>query len=86
MITQDRVDLESHPARSRSSGTRTVSSGRPQRRPDPRDIGLAWRLILLAAGAGLALAGWALIMTVFLSFIGLPVFIVGLALIQAQER
>lgn len=48
--------------------------------------GLLWRIVLVSIGAGLALTGWALVMTAILSFIGLPVFIFGLALMQSQER
>jgi hypothetical protein len=45
-----------------------------------------WRLLFVMIGASIAIAGWALVMTVFLAFIGLPVFIFGLALVQAQQR
>jgi hypothetical protein len=45
-----------------------------------------WRVLFVVFGASLAIAGWALVMTVFLAFIGLPVFIFGLALVQAQQR
>jgi hypothetical protein len=45
-----------------------------------------WRVILAVIGLGIAFAGWSLIMTAILSFIGLPLFIFGLALAQAQER
>jgi hypothetical protein len=44
------------------------------------------RLVLVAIGFGLALTGWMLVMSVFLVFIGLPLFIFGLAVMQAQER
>jgi len=37
-------------------------------------------------GFGMAVTGWMLILTVFLSFIGLPLFMFGLALMQSQER
>jgi len=47
---------------------------------------LLWRILLVAIGAGLAVTGWALVMTAILSFIGLPLFIFGLALMQSQER
>lgn len=52
----------------------------------PSGPGILWRLILVAIGFGVAMAGWALVLTVFLAFIGLPVFIFGLALMQSQER
>ena len=48
--------------------------------------GLLWRLVLVAIGFGMALTGWMLILTVFLSFLGLPLFMFGLALMQSQER
>ena len=44
------------------------------------------RIIVAAIGAGIALTGWLLILTVFFSFIGLPVFVFGLAVMQSQER
>jgi hypothetical protein len=50
------------------------------------DIGIGWRLLLLVAGFGIATLGWTLIMTALFAFIGLPLFIFGLALMQAQER
>jgi hypothetical protein len=37
-------------------------------------------------GFGLALTGWMLVMSVFLVFIGLPLFFFGLAVMQTQER
>jgi hypothetical protein len=44
------------------------------------------RLVVVAAGFGLALTGWMLVMTVLLVFIGLPMSLFGLAVMQAQER
>ena len=44
---------------------------------------LLWRLLLLAVGFGLALTGWMLVMSVFLVFIGFPLFFFGLAVMQA---
>lgn len=49
------------------------------------ETGILWRIILVLVGFGVAALGWTLIMTAILSFIGLPLFIVGLALVQAQE-
>jgi hypothetical protein len=48
--------------------------------------GPLWQLSLLVGGFGVAMTGWVLIMTVFLSFIGLPLFIVGAAMMQSAER
>lgn len=59
---------------------------RPRPQPESGQPGLLWRLILVLIGFGMALTGWLLILTVFLSFLGLPLFIFGLALMQSQER
>ena len=45
--------------------------------------GILWRIILAVIGFGLAALGWSLVMSVILSSIGLPLFILGLALMQA---
>jgi hypothetical protein len=47
--------------------------------------GIVWRIILVLTGFGLVVLGWSLVMTAILSFIGLPLFFIGLALMQAQE-
>jgi hypothetical protein len=47
--------------------------------------GILWRIILVMVGFGVATLGWTLIMTAILAFIGLPLFFIGLALVQAQE-
>ena len=44
---------------------------------------LLGRLLLLAVGFGLALTGWMLVMSIFLVFIGFPLFFFGLAVMQA---
>jgi hypothetical protein len=49
------------------------------------DRSILVRVVLTFIGLGIALLGWTLMMTVFLVFIGLPLFIVGLAIAQAQE-
>ena len=49
------------------------------------DRSILVRIVLAFVGLGIALLGWTLMMTVFLVFIGLPMFIVGLAIAQAQE-
>jgi hypothetical protein len=43
-----------------------------------------WRVILLVVGFSMAALGWSLVLSVFLVFVGLPLFIFGLALMQAQ--
>jgi hypothetical protein len=65
---------------------RPVHDGGPRSEPASGQPGLLWRLILVAIGSGMALTGWMLILTVFLSFLGLPLFMFGLALMQSQER
>jgi hypothetical protein len=50
------------------------------------ETGPLWRILMVVVGFGLATMGWALVMTAILSFIGLPVFIFGLALMQSAER
>jgi hypothetical protein len=65
---------------------RLVQDGGPRSGPESGQPGLLWRLVLVAIGSGIALTGWMLILTVFLSFLGLPLFMFGLALMQSQER
>jgi hypothetical protein len=50
------------------------------------ETGIFWRIVLVVAGFGVATLGWSPIMSVFRAFIGLPVFILGFAPMQAQER
>lgn len=69
-----------------SGGERPFAERRQQGPPASDDYGLLWRIILVLVGFGVAMVGWLLVLTVILSFIGLPLFILGLALMQAQER
>jgi hypothetical protein len=55
-------------------------------RPEFSVLDLLGRLLVVAIGFGLAFTGWMLMMTVILVFIGLPLFIFGLAVMQSQER
>jgi hypothetical protein len=50
------------------------------------ETSILWRIILVFVGFTIALLGFGLVMSVFLVFIGLPMFIFGLALAQAQDR
>jgi hypothetical protein len=91
MITEERLirPLEWEPQRA-IEGPRVVERPpvqRPTSRPLPQREapGLLWRLVLILLGFGIAVTGWLLILTVFFSFIGLPVFFFGLALMQSQE-
>lgn len=47
---------------------------------------LLWRLILFFVGLGLLMLGWPLAVSGVGAFIGVPLIIFGLALMQAQER
>ena len=58
----------------------------PRSEPSSGQPTFLWPVILVAMGFGMAVTGWMLILTVFLSFIGLPLFMFGLALMQSQER
>ncbi len=42
------------------------------------------RLLWVGVGFGIAITGFALMLSVFLVFIGLPLFVVGLALMESQ--
>jgi len=86
MVTKERAALETAPT--------IVLPGaeRPERRaPEPVEVSGATirrflrRLVLVLVGFGIAMLGFSLMLTVFLVFIGLPLFIVGLAIMQAQE-
>jgi hypothetical protein len=48
--------------------------------------GLLWRIILVLVGFSIAMIGWALVMSLLLIYIGLPLFAFGASLMQAQER
>lgn len=50
------------------------------------EVGGLWRIMSVMVGFVIAVTGWALVMTVLLSFIGVPVFILGLALMQSAEQ
>jgi hypothetical protein len=82
MIAKERMHDETPP---RASSLRVVPTA-PRPAPSVVEPNLLWRLVLALVGFGLAMAGWALVLTVFLSFIGLPIFMFGLSLMQAQER
>jgi hypothetical protein len=58
----------------------------PEDRPEFSVPDLLGRILLVGVGFGLAFTGWMLMMTVILVFIGLPLFIFVLAVMQAQER
>jgi hypothetical protein len=52
----------------------------------PQRTSLLSRLLWVSVGFGVALTGFALVLSVFLVFIGLPLFVLGLALMQSQAQ
>jgi hypothetical protein len=84
MIAQE--SLATQPARRPVSPGGRVAEVAPLTTAAPADTSLLWRIILVMVGFGIAMTGFALILTALMAFIGLPLFIFGLALMQAQER
>ena len=84
MIAQE--SLATQPVRRPVSGEGRVAEVVPLRSTEPAETSLLWRIILVMVGFGIAITGFALILTALMAFIGLPLFIFGLALMQAQER
>jgi hypothetical protein len=62
---------------------RHLTPVREDPRPEFSALDLLGRLLLFGVGFGLAFTGWMLVMSVILVFIGLPLFIFGLAVMQA---
>jgi hypothetical protein len=89
MITAERVALDTvyqrpHPEPQRPRPVPQARSPEPQ--PSSEKPSLLWRLILFFLGLGLVMLGWPLVVSAVGAFIGLPLIIIGLALMQAQER
>jgi hypothetical protein len=85
MLTEERV-ITRPIEQIRLEETEPPAPIRQEDRPELSVASLLGRLLVVAVGFGLALTGWMLMMTVFLVFIGLPLFFFGLAMMQAQER
>jgi hypothetical protein len=85
MITQERIEAV-RPRPRPEPEVRVVHAVRPQPTATAAEPSLLWRLILVGVGFGVAMLGFTLILTALLAFIGLPIFIFGLALMQVQER
>jgi len=86
MMTEGSLALDTLPRRSFPEPDRRVAQVTTQRpESTPETTSLLWRIILVLVGFGVAMLGFALILTALLAFIGLPVFMFGLALMQAQE-
>ena len=84
MIEQESIATQ--PSRRPVSAEGRVAEVVPLRTAAPAETSLLWRIILVMVGFGIAITGFALILTALMAFIGLPMFIFGLALMQAQER
>jgi hypothetical protein len=84
MLTEERVRSRPIPA-IRLEEVRS-SPEREEPRPEFSVASLLGRVLVVAIGFGLAFTGWMLMMSVFLVFIGLPLFFFGLAVMQTQER
>lgn len=84
MLTEERVRPRSIPP-IRLEEVR-LSLEREEPRPEFSVASLLGRVLVVAIGFGLAFTGWMLMMSVFLVFIGLPLFFFGLAVMQTQER
>jgi hypothetical protein len=52
----------------------------------PERTPLLVRLFWVAVGFGVSITGFVLMLSVFLVFVGLPLFVLGLALMQSQAR
>ncbi len=63
---------------------------RAQASPAPKATrdgpGIVSRLFWFMVGFGVMVAGFALMLSVFVAFIGLPLFVFGVALMQSQDR
>ncbi len=84
MLTEERVITRSI-QQIRLEEAEPPAQIRKEARPGFSVATLLGRLLVVAVGFGLALTGWMLMMTVFLVFIGLPLFFFGLAVMQTQE-
>jgi hypothetical protein len=97
MITEERMHLDTITEVTKAPDTRQRRRlPEPERRipqtPAPQAVSssrapsLLWRLILFFVGLGLLMLGWPLAVSGIGAFIGVPLIIFGLALMQAQER
>ena len=85
MLTEERV-ISRPIKQSRLEDAEPPAAIRQEVRPEFSVRSLLGRILVVALGFGLAFTGWMLMMTVILVFIGLPLFLFGLAVMQTQER
>lgn len=97
MITEERIPRDTITEEPKALDTRQRRHLPDQKRripqtPPPQPVSssgapsLLWRLILFFMGLGLLMLGWPLAVSGVGAFIGVPLIIFGLALMQAQER
>jgi hypothetical protein len=89
MITAERVVQDPRQRRSIPQERRPRSVPKIASEPvesSPGKPSLIWRLILFFVGLGLLMLGWPLAVSGVGAFMGVPLIIFGLALMQAQER
>lgn len=88
MITQERLahDAAEWPSPAKERHLRPVDRA-PSPNPvsSPRKPSLLWRITFFFVGLSLVMLGWPLAVSAIGSFIGVPLIIIGLALMQAQE-
>jgi hypothetical protein len=88
MITQERMALDAAewPSPAKERHLRPVDQT-PSAHPgsSPRKPSRLWRIALFFVGLSLIMLGWPLAVSGIASFIGVPLIIIGLALMQAQE-
>jgi hypothetical protein len=89
MITAERVVQETRQGRSMPEQRRPRPVPKVASEPVESGSGkpsLLWRLVFFFVGFGLLMLGWPLAVSGVGAFIGVPLIIFGLALMQAQER
>lgn len=97
MITEERMLLDTiteEPKAPEMRQRRRLPEPKPRipQTPSPQPVSssgkpsLLWRLILFFVGLGLVMLGWPLAVSAIGAFIGVPLIIFGLSLMQAQER
>jgi hypothetical protein len=97
MITEERLALDTiteEQVRHVTARSRSLPERKRQipQTPSPHPVSgpgkpsVLWRLILFFVGLSLVMLGWPLAVSAVGAFIGVPLIIIGLALMQAQER
>ena len=86
MIAEERIAFETpSPVRPERQLRPVLETSPTAAATGPPERSIVGRLLLVGVGFAIASAGFMLMLSVFLVFIGLPMFIFGLAVMQAQE-